>query len=162
MSFREKHLWISIVIAIGVWGFYYWRLVGAVMDGALGRPGLGETTGGLFVACLIINVIVEVGLTALATLTTPKAEREAKDERETLAALKASHVALMALIALVVTLASAAWFVSWIQPAFGAERGFDITRANAWIVLANILLAGVILAEMLRAGLTLALLRRLR
>lgn len=162
MSFREKHLWISIVVTLGVWGFYYWRLIGGVADGALGRPGLGEAMGGLFAACLVVSVVVEIVLTAIATLTTRKAEREARDERETLAALKASHVALMALIFLVVTLSGSAWFASWLQPAFGAEPGFDITQSNAWVVLANILLASVIVAEMVRAGLTLAFLGRLR
>lgn len=162
MSFREKHLWISIVATIGVWGFYFSRLIRQVMDGALGQPGFAEDMGGLFVACLIVSVVVEIVLTAIATWTTRKAEREARDEREMLAALKASHVALMVLIALMVTLSSAAWFVSWLQPAFGVEHGFDITRGNAWVVLSNALLAGIIVAEMIRAGLTLALLRRLR
>lgn len=162
MSFREKHLWISIVATLGVWGVYYWRLIERIMDGALERPGLAAEMGGLFAICLIVSVVVEIVLTAIATWTTRKAEREAKDEREILAALKASHVALMTLIALVVMLSCAAWFVSWLQPAFGAERGFDITRGNAWVILANILLASVIIAEMIRAGLTLALLRRLR
>ena len=162
MSFREKHLWISIVVTLGVWGFYFWRLIGGIADGALGRAGLGEAMGGLFVGCLIISVIVELVLTAIATWTTRKAEREAKDERETLAALKASHVALMALIAGVISLSGAAWFVSWLQPAFGVERGLDITQGNAWVLLANILLASVIVAEMIRAGLTLAFLGRLR
>lgn len=162
MSFREKHLWISIVATVGVWGFYYWRLIRQVMGGALGQSGLAETMGSLFVGCLIVSVVVEIVLTAIATWTTRKAERETKDEREILAALKASHVALMALIALVATLSGAAWFVSWLQPAFGVERGFDITHGNAWVLLSNVLLASVIVAEMIRAGLTLALLRRLR
>jgi len=162
MSFREKHLWISIVVTVGVWGFYYWRLVERIMGGGLEAAGLAEDMGGLFVACLVISVVVEIVLTVIATLTTRKAEREAKDERETLAALKASHVALMVLIFLVVTLSGAAWFASWLQPAFGAEPGFDITQANAWVLLANILLASVIVAEMIRAGLTLAFLGRLR
>lgn len=162
MSFREKHLWISIVVTLGVWGFYYARLIERIMDGGLEAAGLARDMGGLFVACLIISVVVEIVLTAIATLTTRKAEREAKDERETLAALKAGHVALMALIALVVTLSGAAWFASWLQPAFGAEPGIDISQANAWVLLANILLLSVIVAEMIRAGLTLAFLGRLR
>lgn len=162
MSFREKHLWISIVATVGVWGFYYWRLVERILGGGLGGPDLAGDMGGLFVGCLIVSVIVEVVLTAIATWTTRKAEREAKDEREILASLKASHVALMALIALVVSLAGVAWFTSWLQPAFGVRRGFDITHGNAWVLLSNILLASVIVAEMIRAGLTLTLLRRLR
>ena len=162
MSFREKHLWISIVVTVGVWGFYYWRLVERIMGGGLEAAGLAEDMGGLFVACLIISVVVEIVLTVIATWTTRKAEREARDEREVLASLKASHVALMVLIALVVTLSGAAWFASWLQPAFGTEPGFDISQSNAWVLLANVLLLSVIFVEMIRAGLTLALLRRLR
>lgn len=162
MSFREKHLWISIVVTLGVWGVYYWRLAERIAAGALSEPGLAETMGGLFVGCLIVNVAVEIVLTLIATWTTRKAEREARDEREILAALKASHVALMALIFLVVTQSGAAWFAAWAHPAFGAEPGFDITQGNAWLLLANILLASVIVAELIRAAFTLALLRRLR
>ena len=162
MSFREKHLWISIVATVGVWGFYYWRLIERIAGGGLGQPGFAEAMGGLFIACLFLSVAIEIVLTLIATFTTRKHEREAKDEREILASLKASHVALMALIALVVMQAGAVWLTSWLNPAFGAGPGFDITRSNAWVLLANTLLFSVIVAEMIRAGLTLALLRRLR
>ena len=162
MSFREKHLWISILVAVGVWGFYYWRLIERIAGGGLGQPGFAEAMGGLFISCLFLSVAIEIVLTLIATFTTRKHEREAKDEREILASLKASHVALMALIALVVMQAGAVWLTSWLNPAFGAEPGFDITQSNAWVLLANILLFSVIVAEMIRAGLTLALLRRLR
>ena len=162
MSFREKHLWISIVSTLAVWGYYYWRLFEQAAGGALGEPGFAEAMGGLFAGCLVVSVAVEIVLTLFATWTTRKAEREARDERETLASLKASHVALMTLIFLVVTQSGAAWLAGWAHPAFGAEPGFDITRSNAWVLLANTLLFSVIVAEMIRAGLTLALLRRLR
>lgn len=160
MSFREKHLWISIVATVGVWGFYYWRMAAAVADGALMAQGFASSMGGLFVGCLVVSVLVEVVLTLIATWTTPKAERDARDERETLSSLKASHVALMALIALVVMQSGAAYFAALASPAFGTH--IATTPANALVLLANILLASVIVAEMIRAGLTLALLRRLR
>lgn len=162
MSFREKHLWISIVVTVGVWGGYFWQLIQRVMGGDLGGPDLAEDMGDRFISCLVVSVVVEIILTAIATWTTRKAEREAKDEREILASLKASHVALMALIALVISLSCGAWVVSWLQPALGVQRAFDITHGNAWVLLSNVLLASVIVAEMIRAGLTLALLRRLR
>lgn len=160
MSFREKHLWISIVATLGVWGFYCWRLAEAVADGALERQGFAATMGGLFAGCLVVSVVVEIALTLIATWTTPKAERNTRDERETLASLKASHVALMTLIALVVVQSGAAYFAALALPAFGTH--IAATPANALVLLANILLASVIVAEMIRAGLTLALLRRLR
>ncbi len=34
MSFREKHLWISIVASVGVWGWYFWIVGSAVAAGA--------------------------------------------------------------------------------------------------------------------------------
>lgn len=162
MSFREKHLWISILVTVVVWGSYFWRLVERIRGGGLGQHDLADDMAARFISSLVISVVVEIVLTAIATWTTRKAEREAKDEREILASLRASHVALMTLIALVICLSCAAWVVSWLQPAFGIERGLDITQVNAWILLSNVLLASVIIAEMIRAGLTLALLRRLR
>lgn len=162
MSFREKHLWISILVTVVVWGSYFWRLVERVMGGGLGQHDLADDMSDRFISSLVISVVVEVVLTAIATWTTRKAEREAKDEREILASLKASHAALMALIALVICLSFGAWVVSWLQPAFGVERGLDITHVNAWVLLSNVLLGSVIVAEMIRACLTLALLRRLR
>ncbi len=160
MSFREKHLWISIVSTLGVWGFYFWRLAAAVADGALVGQGFAATMGGLFAGCLVVSVVIEIVLTLFATWTTPKAERNTRDERETLASLRASHVALMALITLVVIQSAAAYFAALVSPAFGTH--IATTPANALVLLANVLLASVIVAEMIRAGLTLALLRRLR
>lgn len=160
MTFREKHLWISVVSTVLVWGYYYVRLVQAVMGGGLEAEGFGAAMGGLFVLCLVVTVAIELVLSLIANLTTPRAEREARDERELIAALKASHVSLMFLIAAVITASGAAYFAGWVEPAFGATPGFAMTSANAMILMANILLAMVIVSEMIRHGLTLALLRR--
>lgn len=160
MTFREKHLWISIISTLGVWGFYYLRLFEAVAAGGLDSDDFAEVMGGLFIGCLVITVLIEIALTVIATITTSKAEREARDERETLAALKASHVSLMFLIAAVICESGAAYFAGLIEPSFGADPGFAMTSGNAMILMANILLGTVIVSEMIRHGLTLALLRR--
>ncbi len=162
MSFREKHLWISIVATIGVWGFYFWSLVQSVMAGRLTDERFTADISVLFMACLVVVVLVEVILTFIATATTPKIERKTRDERELLAALKGSHVALMALITLMFSVAMAAYFAGVVDDnVIGGRAGFS-TDGNAMILLANVLVACLVLSEMVRAGVTLALLRGLR
>ena len=162
MSFREKHLWISIVVTVGVWGWYFWRLIGRVMNGQLVDDRFTSDMTLAFLSCLAIVVVVEVALTFIATATTPKVERGTRDEREIHAALKASHVALMGLIGLVFLVAMAAYFAGLIDDnVVGGRAGFS-TDGNAMILLANVLLACLVLAELIRAGVTLSLLRGLR
>ena len=160
MSFREKHLWISIVTTIAIWGYYYWRLIVAVTAGGLTDPGFAFSMGGLFVVCLIVVTVVEVALTLIATATTPKAEKAARDERELLASLKASHVSLMALIALVFSLAIAAYMIGFLDAAAPAGPKLPMTPTNAMILFANILMAAVIVSELIRYVFNVALLRR--
>ena len=91
MTFREKHLWISIISTVLVWGFYYVHLFQEVAGGALSNPRFGWMLGAFFIGCLVTSVAIEVVLTVLASLTTRKAEREARDEREMLASLNAMN-----------------------------------------------------------------------
>jgi len=162
MSFREKHLWISVVVTVGVWGFYFWRLIAALSGGGLTDTGFVVDMGGLFVACLVVVVIVEVALTVLATMTTRKVDRDARDERETLAALKASHISLMALIALVVTLASATYLAGFGMVAVPGGPRLQTLGANVLVLAANAMLACIVVSELARFGFTLLLIRRLR
>lgn len=162
MSFREKHLWISIVATVGVWGFYGWRLVQTIAGGGLTDPGFAFATGGLFIGCLVVVVLLEVGLTFLATATTRRAEREARDERELVASLKASHVSLMALIAIVFSLAIAAYLLGFANAAAPGPVALLMTPTNALIFAANLLMGAVIVSELIRYVFNLALLRGLR
>ncbi|WP_426041770.1 hypothetical protein [Brevundimonas sp. TWP2-3-4b1] len=162
MSFREKHLWISIVATVGVWGFYGWRLMQAIAGGGLIDPGFAFATGGLFIGCLVVVVLLEVGLTFLATATTRRAEREARDERELVASLKASHVSLMALIAIVFSLAIAAYLLGFANAASSGAAALPMTPTNALIFAANILMGAVIVSELIRYVFNIALLRGMR
>ena len=162
MSFREKHLWISVVATIGVWGFYFWSLGVWIADGALTRPGLVTQAGGLFVVCLVVVTVIEVVLTFVAQATTSKIDKTTRDEREIHAALRASHVSLMALIGLVVCLAIAVYFAGLVGGNLVEGRGAYTTDINVMVLLANVLIACVIVSETIRSGLTLALLRGLR
>lgn len=162
MSFREKHLWISIVATVGVWGFYGWRLIQAIAGGGLTDPGFAFATGGLFIGCLVVVVLLEVGLTFLAMATTRRAEREARDERELVASLKASHVSLMALMAMVFSLAIAAYLLGFANAAAPGTADLPMTPTNALIFAANLLMGAVIVSELIRYVFNLALLRGLR
>lgn len=162
MSFREKHLWISIVATVGVWGFYGWRLLQTIAGGGLTDPGFAFETGGLFIGCLVVVVLLEVGLTLLATATTRRAEREARDEGELIASLKASHVSLMALIAIVFSLAIGAYLLGFVNASAPGHADLPMTPTNALILAANLLMGAVIVSELIRYAFNLALLRGAR
>ena len=162
MSFREKHLWISLIAAVGVWGFYFWSVGARVAAGDLTTDAFAGDVGGLFAVCLIVVVVLEVALTVLATVTTSKTDKTTRDEHEVAAALKGSHVALMALTALVMILAIAVYFAGLIGGNLVEGRNAYTTDVNAMVLLANILVACLVLTETIRAGVTLVLLRGLR
>ncbi|MDP3405105.1 MAG: hypothetical protein Q8S03_10475 [Brevundimonas sp.] len=153
MSFREKHLWISVFTTVGVWSVYFHQLVERILRGGMDDSRFAVVTGVAFAGAVFVVAAIEVVLTLLATATTAKVDRETRDERELLAAFKASHVSMSLLIVLVISLASAAWLSGLTQqPLF--------TGPAAMVVLANLLVACVVLSELTRFGFTLYLLRR--
>ena len=162
MSFREKHLWISIVASVGVWGWYFWFLIRHVMAGRLVNDHFTGDVSLAFMGCLVLVALIEVVLTFIATATTPKDERKTRDEREIVAALKASHIALMALIALVFCAAMAAYFAGLFDDNFVGGSAVYSVDGNLVVLFANVLLACIVIAEVIRAGVTLMLLRGLR
>ena len=162
MSFREKHLWVSIVSSVAVWGWYFWFVASHLTTGWRTDDHFTATLSFAFLGCLILVVLIEAVLTFIATAITPKAERKMKDEREIHAALKASHIALMALIGLIFCVSAGAYFAGLLDDNLvGGAAAFSIT-GEMMVVLANVLLACLILAELVRAGVTLMLLRGLR
>ncbi|NBW09659.1 MAG: hypothetical protein EBR82_16710 [Caulobacteraceae bacterium] len=162
MSFREKHLWISIVSSVAVWGWYFVFLIRHLTGGWRTDDHFTAMLSMGFMTCLILVVLIEGVLTFVATAITPKAERKMKDEREIHAALKASHIALMALIALIFCVGAAAWFTGVVDDNFVGGRAVFSVTGNVLVVLANVLVACLVLTELVRAGVTLMLLRGLR
>lgn len=162
MSFREKHLWISIVASVAVWGWYFGLLIRHVAAGRLVSDHFTGDVSLAFMGSLVVVVLIEVVLTLIATWTTPKSERDTRDEREILASLKASHVALMALIGLVFCLSAAAYFAGLLDDNFVRGPAVFSVTGEMMVLFANVLLACLVLAELVRAGATLLLLRALR
>lgn len=160
MSFREKHLWAAIVAGLAVWGAYAWRFGERVLAGGLKQADFAADMGGLFILGLIAVVVLESGLTALAMLTTSKAERRARDEREGAATLQASHVSLMLLIGLLVTISAVAYGVGF----WGSLKPEGLARwmipGNGLVLVANAVLGCVMASELARWVLSLALLKR--
>ena len=162
MSFREKHLWISIFSAVIVWAIYFRELIDRALNGGLNDDRFVGAMGVAFAGAVFVVAVIEVALTMIATATTAKAERNTRDEREILASLKASHVALMALLALIFCVSAGAYFAGLLDDNLvGGPEAFSVT-GEMMVVLANVLLACVIVAELVRAGVTLMLLRGLR
>lgn len=160
MTFREKHLFTTAVTTVLIWSVYFWRMGQSIASGGLMKPSFAAEMGVMFAIAVIVVVVIELAMTLIAHLTTSKAEREAKDERETLAALKGSHVALMALLAMIFTLSGIAYIfgvADFVAPGNGKTL---TTNANAMVVIANLLLACFLVSELIRASFTLVLLRR--
>ena len=153
MSFREKHLWISLFATVAVWTMYFRELIDRVLHGGMADPRFAVVMGVGFAGAVFVVALIEVVLTLLATVTTARVDRETRDEREMLAAYKASHVSLMLLISLVIGLGVAAWFN-------GLFRHALLNGPGAMVVLANLLVACVVLSELTRFAFTLYLLRR--
>jgi len=76
MSLREKSAWITLVTVLLCFGVYY----GAVFTGAV--PAHSMAMLHLALVCVLTLIILQVGLTILAAITTPKDGRGPRDERE--------------------------------------------------------------------------------
>jgi hypothetical protein len=76
MSFREKSAWITLLTVLVSFGIYF----GAIVTGQV----RGFQTLFLLVFCVIGLVALQIVLSAVAAMTTPKDELAVKDEREML------------------------------------------------------------------------------
>ncbi len=86
MSFREKSAWISLLSMSGIYGIYFWSVIHS------GRQGGGFHFGGLL-STIIALVVVQVVLTVVAALFTPREAKAPRDERDKLIELRAMRVA---------------------------------------------------------------------
>lgn len=145
---RRTHLWISLLVGVGVWGAYFAHFIQAVRT---------DDLSGLlwwFLGALIAAIALEAGATGLLArlfrLRTPTLD----DGPSLNAALKAGHVALMLLVMQLLGLA----LVLALASRFGWS--VDLSTARMQAIAAHILLGMVVVAELVRAAFTLALLPR--
>ena len=130
MAFREKAAWISLIVGIGVYVFYFAQAVPAMARGETG----GGYYFGLLAAMTVLFVIAMIVLTVVAAVFAPKDAKTPLDERERLIGLKASQLAAVAL--------SAGAFMTIIVLFLGADRFFA----------ANFLFLSMAVSETLKSG----------
>jgi hypothetical protein len=83
MSFREKGAWISLLSMSGIYGAYFWSVIHT------GTAAGGFRFGSLL-KTIIAPVFVQVGLTVMAAILTPKDAKAPRDEREKLIELNSA------------------------------------------------------------------------
>jgi uncharacterized membrane protein len=98
MSFREKSAWITLVTVLVCFGAYF----GAIATGLVSARGFD--TLHLFLMCVVGLVLLQIVLTIIAAVTTPKDGRAPRDERETLIQLRSQSLGYSVLVMLVLAL----------------------------------------------------------
>jgi hypothetical protein len=119
MSYREKSVWIALLLDLGLYGFYVWSLYDVV------QADQTETFeyGRLLITLIVILVIATIVLESIVAGASPRDSTAPADEREKLIALKATNVAYsIAVIAALI----AAGFVAYarVQPFYIANGLF--------------------------------------
>ncbi|MES2444173.1 MAG: hypothetical protein V4574_15200 [Pseudomonadota bacterium] len=144
MAFREKMLWASLAVTLGIWGWYFIRFVGAMRAGIFDQ---GAATGDFAMSVTLIVIVQIVAATVIAIATGREANAPA-DDRERSFALAAYRPAYLVMTMGVVML---------------MLSGPVLLRiANEWqpapppglapILLGNGLLAVLVLAEIVHSG----------
>ena len=98
MSFREKSAWITLVSVLLCFGAYF----GTVFT-HWGRLD-PRTNGWLLLSCVGAFVILQIALSVIAVLTTPKDGRSPQDERERTIQSRSHTIGYYVLVVLVLML----------------------------------------------------------
>lgn len=144
MAFREKILWSSLAITLGVWGWYFLGFVAALRGG---RFDQGAATGS-FIGTVVLLVIVQVVAAIVIAIASGREAGRPADDREKSFALAAYRPAYITLSATVVTLMLAGPVLMRVALEWTPAPPHDL----APIVLGNALLAAIVLAELVHTG----------
>ena len=141
MSFREKSAWITLVTVLACFGAYFAELFG-------GLSGHNHHFGGLqSLHLLLLSVlalaILQIALTLVAALTTPKDGRGPADERERMIQLRSQSLGYHVLMVLAVGL---------FAPAFFGHRGVEMANFALLAVVIAALTVSVAQIVMFRRG----------
>ena len=134
MSFREKTLWVSFVLMLTLFGFYFWH-VGQVSHGNADR----DSTLHVFLLVLITLILTEIAARVVLRLRNPKEARAGRDERERAIELRARGIAYyVMLVGALLTVGSAhistdGYFLA--QHVLMAVVVAELTRLGAQIVM---------------------------
>jgi len=140
MSFREKSAWITLVSVLVCFGAYFIELFsGLAGDRHFG--GLGSIH--LLLLSVAALVALQLGLTLIASLTTPKAGRGLADEREQKIQWRAQSLGYRVLMVLALAL---------FGPAVFGHRGVEMANFALLAVVISALTVSVAQIVMFRRG----------
>lgn len=141
MSFREKSAWITLVSVLICFGAYFAELFSGLASRQHHFGGIGSLH--LLLASVLALVALQVILTIVAALTTPKAGRGLADEREQLIQLRSQSLGYHVLMLLAVGL---------FAPAFFGHRGIEMANFALLAVVIAALSVAVAQIVMFRRG----------
>jgi hypothetical protein len=95
MSFREKSAWITFILLLVVFGFYFASVADQLIRPVHPHPNFFV----LFVVLLVAIVLMETVLHIIAAIRSPAEANAPQDERERLIALRAKRPAFFVLMA---------------------------------------------------------------
>ena len=140
MSFREKSAWITLVSVLVCFGAYFAELFNG-FAGTRRFGGLGSLH--LLLLSVLALVVLQVGLTIVATLTTPKDGRGPADERERLIQWRSHSLGYYVLMVLAVGL---------FAPGLFGHRGMEMANFALLAVVIATLVVAVAQIVMFRRG----------
>jgi hypothetical protein len=141
MSFREKSAWITLVSVLICFGAYFAELFGGLASQEHHFGG-GVRSIHLLLLSVLALVALQVTLTCIAALTTPKDGRAVADERERLIVWRSHSLGYHVLMVLAVAL---------FAPAAFGHRGVE---------MANFALLGVVISALTVAVAQIVMFRR--
>jgi Ca2+/Na+ antiporter len=94
MSFRERSLWVTFVLLLGLYGVYFLRIAAQVLDA--GRPA--EQSVASLAGWLMVLVVFEVIIHIVLAIRSPREARAPADERERQIELLATRRAYFVLL----------------------------------------------------------------
>jgi len=141
MSFREKSAWITLVSVLVCFGAYFTELFGGLTSSAHHFGGLGSLH--LLLLSVLALAGLQITLTVIAALTTPKAGRGPADERERMIQQRAQSLGYHVLTGLAVLL---------FAPAFFGHRGLEMANFALLAVVIASLTVSVAQIVMFRRG----------
>jgi len=160
---KKKALGPRLICTLGIWGWYFWVLIGQAASGALLEHGFVSTMGAQFASSVTLSIVVGIGVELLVEALTRKSDRGARDEREAWAGLRATRIAHGVLITLIFSLSA----LGFLFGAFGGEglaarsgAFLSLVLSNGLVLFANGALFALILAEVAHDACLIFFLRR--
>ncbi len=106
LSFKEKSTWISLIIMLVVWGYYFNEIRLTLGDGVVERI---ETIV-MFVVALVILVVLNIAGHIIIAVGSPREANEPEDERDRLILQRAGNISGSVLGVAVIIIAGAGMF----------------------------------------------------